>query len=57
MPEIYSLVPRHSVDHIVPVCEGGETEPDNLALACRGCNGAKSRKSLILDRQTDRVVE
>ena len=57
MPEIYSLVPRHSVDHILPVCEGGGTELDNLALACQGCNGAKSRKCLILDRQTGRLVE
>ena len=57
MPEMYSLVPRHSVDHIVPVCDGGETELGNLALACQGCNGAKSTKRVSLDRQTGGLVE
>jgi hypothetical protein len=57
MPETYSLVPRHSVDHIVPPCDGGETELGNLALACQGCNGAKSTKRLVLDRQTGALVD
>jgi HNH endonuclease len=52
VPETYSLAPRHAIDHIVPECDGGETEPGNLALACQGCNGAKSTKRLILDQQT-----
>ena len=31
----------HSVDHIVPASRGGGSSPDNLALACQGCNGRK----------------
>ncbi len=57
MPEAYSLVPRHSVDHIVPPSDGGETELGNLALACQGCNGAKSTKRLCLDRLTGVLVD
>ena len=32
-----------SVDHIKPRCRGGGDEPDNLVLACQGCNTRLSR--------------
>lgn len=34
-----------SVEHIIPVSQGGETTLDNLALACPGCNGHKYTKT------------
>jgi 5-methylcytosine-specific restriction endonuclease McrA len=33
-----------SVEHVVPKSRGGETTPDNLALACQGCNNHKYDK-------------
>jgi HNH endonuclease len=54
MPESYSPIPRHSVDHIVPVCDGGRTEFKNLALSCQGCNNFKSSKSDIFNPITRR---
>lgn len=41
---LYSSAP-FCMDHIVPSVKGGSDEPDNLALACLGCNGSKSTKS------------
>lgn len=34
------------VDHIVPVCEGGENEQENLITACFDCNRGKGGTSL-----------
>jgi hypothetical protein len=34
-----------SIEHIIPVSQGGETVLDNLALACPGCNGHKYAKT------------
>jgi 5-methylcytosine-specific restriction endonuclease McrA len=51
IPEAYSAIPRHSVDHIVPRRDAGKTELDNLALCCQGCNGAKSSKTAGHDRR------
>jgi hypothetical protein len=30
-----------SIEHIIPRSKGGENHPDNLALACQGCNNHK----------------
>lgn len=30
-----------AVDHIFPVVQGGDNDPDNLAAACRSCNSKK----------------
>ena len=27
-----------TLDHVRPICRGGETHPDNLKLACQKCN-------------------
>ncbi|MBI5917156.1 MAG: HNH endonuclease [Bacteroidetes bacterium] len=43
-PEIFSPEP-FCVEHIVPVKLGGGNTPDNLALACHGCNWSKSSKT------------
>jgi hypothetical protein len=34
------------VEHMLPVSRGGTSNPDNLTLACRTCNGDKGRKTV-----------
>ena len=38
--------PRHliTVDHIIPVSQGGSLTKDNLQLLCRECHDAKNRE-------------
>lgn len=36
------------VDHIIPVCEGGDNSRDNLATSCDKCNLGKSGVSLTV---------
>jgi HNH endonuclease len=36
-------------EHVIPVAEGGETELENLALSCGGCNGHKHIKVRAID--------
>jgi hypothetical protein len=45
-----------SIDHIIPVSEGGEDRLENLALACFHCNRHKSNKQRAFDRETERPV-
>lgn len=35
-----------SFDHIVPVCKGGTSDPDNINICCYDCNISKSRAPL-----------
>lgn len=44
------------VDHIVPTTRGGLDELENLALACRSCNGRKGVAQRALDRDTGKQV-
>ncbi len=44
------------IDHILPDSEGGKSEPNNLALACHGCNLFKSNKTDFFDAATDKTV-
>jgi 5-methylcytosine-specific restriction endonuclease McrA len=32
---------RMTIDHVVPVSQGGDDRPENLRLACRRCNEEK----------------
>lgn len=34
-----------SIDHIVPRCQGGGDEPENLVVACRSCNSRKGGRT------------
>ncbi len=34
-----------SFEHIYPLSKGGQTQLDNLALACQGCNNHKYNKT------------
>lgn len=36
-----------SIDHIVPIVDGGSNQWENFAPACRSCNSAKNRKSVL----------
>jgi HNH endonuclease len=44
------------VDHIVSEKHGGETEADNLALACVFCNQAKGADIGSIDQDTSQFV-
>lgn len=46
----------HSIEHIYPESLGGESDEENLALACQGCNGSKSDKILGFDPATGQRV-
>jgi HNH endonuclease len=43
-------------DHIIPEAAGGKTEPANLCLCCRTCNGYKWRHIHARDPLTRRHV-
>jgi hypothetical protein len=44
------------VEHIIPTSRGGSDKSDNLALACRACNLAKSNFLVAHDPQTGAKV-
>lgn len=44
------------IDHVIPVTAGGETTPDNLALACVSCSLHKSARQIIKDPETGKTV-
>jgi hypothetical protein len=58
----YCLVPEvavfgsHEVDHIIAEKHGGQTEGDNLALACTICNKHKGSDLASLDPITGKIV-
>jgi hypothetical protein len=43
-------------DHIIPKSAGGKTTLENLALACRTCNGFKHERQTATDPQTGNEV-
>lgn len=45
------------VEHIRPIQQAGEDQPENLALACRSCNLFKSNYLEFEDLETKTVVE
>ncbi len=34
-----------TIDHIVPICQGGDNDILNLGLACRNCNASKGGRT------------
>lgn len=40
------------VEHITPKAAGGTDDPDNLAIACPGCNLAKSDRTTVPDPES-----
>jgi 5-methylcytosine-specific restriction endonuclease McrA len=53
--EQWQYVP-FTVDHIVPLAQGGTTILENLALACFHCNRRKSIQITAQDPQSGSVV-
>jgi len=47
---------KHEPDHIVPTQHGGETELDNLALACMRCNRYKGTNIGSIDPLTGNLA-
>jgi hypothetical protein len=45
-----------SIEHIVPVEQGGTNKSENLALACQGCNGHKYIKRESIDPLTNEIA-
>ena len=58
----YCLSPQHlvlgqlEIDHLQPTAYGGTDEEDNLWLACRLCNNAKSAQTECRDPITGQLV-
>lgn len=58
----YCLLPQAGqeaafhIDHVFPLAEGGETNADNLALACVSCSLRKGARRLAVDPKTDQKV-
>lgn len=44
------------IEHIIPLARGGQTTPDNLALACRRCNLLKGVALEARDPRTEQLV-
>ena len=55
LPEQVSLS-KHEPDHILPFQHGGETEADNLSLACMRCNRYKGPNVGSYDPVTGELV-
>jgi 5-methylcytosine-specific restriction endonuclease McrA len=50
--------PSHfEMEHILPESKGGKTTIENLALACRRCNGLKFTRTQFQDIETKEVVD
>ena len=44
------------VDHVVPVVAGGQSPPENLALACVSCSLRKGARLVTVDPQTGEEI-
>jgi hypothetical protein len=47
---------RFTIDHLIPVSEGGQNNLENLALACFHCNRRKSNKHTAIDNEAGQSV-
>ena len=41
------------VDHVLPVCQGGENNPENLVTSCADCNLGKGGKTIAQSAPTE----
>lgn len=44
---VYCGKPAETVDHIVPICKGGQDIVENLVPCCKSCNSSKTKKDLV----------
>jgi hypothetical protein len=47
---------RLHVDHIIPKKAGGETDEENLCLACQSCNRSKWKDTHAIDPISNQIV-
>ncbi|GAP95406.1 HNH endonuclease [Leptolyngbya sp. NIES-2104] len=47
---------QFTIDHLLPIAQGGTNDPNNLALSCFHCNRRKTDQTNCLDPQTEQVV-
>lgn len=47
---------RFTIDHVIPLSQGGSDDPANLALACFHCNRRKAEKLTALDPDSGEEV-
>jgi len=43
-----------TIEHIIPLCLGGDNEENNITLACRNCNQEKGKEAWKLKRKINR---
>ena len=55
MPEIAVLV-SHEIDHVIAEKHGGQTDENNLALACTICNKYKGSDLASIDPSNGEIV-
>jgi hypothetical protein len=46
-----------TLDHVIPISQGGSSTPRNLVAACKGCNGAKRDRPAAALGRPDLVGE
>lgn len=56
LPQAASRIVRFHVEHVIALQHGGQTEPDNLALACSYCNFHKGPNIAGLDPESGQIV-
>ena len=47
---------RFTIDHVIPLAQGGSDDANNLALACFHCNRKKADRLTALDPDSDEEV-
>jgi len=47
---------QFTIDHVIPLAQGGSDDPDNLALACFHCNRRKADKLTALEPDSGEEV-
>lgn len=55
IPELAALI-SHEVDHVIAEKHGGQTDGDNLALACTSCNKFKGSDLASIDPTNGEIV-
>jgi hypothetical protein len=40
------------IDHVTPVAHGGQTVPENFALACVSCSFHKAARQMVIDPES-----
>lgn len=42
---IYCGLEARSIDHVIPICQGGTDDAENLVASCRSCNAEKNGRT------------